>query len=609
MSILNNLPVGLIKSILDKHSDEIEKSLLGFVKDEWEKFKIDFEKVYETYFIYATDKYSKIKTIFNPEVPVPIYSFFVTPNLSRTTNEDEKEIITMNSVNDAIGISNFLLIKGDGGIGKSTLMKHFFLSAISLGEYIPVYIELKGINKYSVDYTIEDIIFNELNRQGSTIKKEYLEYAIKQGCFIFLLDAYDEISSDKTEYFTDKLKEFCDRYPINNYIVTSRPNSDFYEFPRFTIAETCPFTQEQALELIQKIRYGNDIKADFIEQFNRELFSAHKSFATNPLLICIMLITFREYKEIPSKLHLFYSKAFDAMFFKHDDTKDGFKRELLSNLDIESFKIIFSMFCIYTYSINRTEFTLDELGDIFRKIRNKSKHIHFDVDKFICDLKNAVCVLAKDGNCYYFTHRSFQEYFSAVFLIDKPDMELTKISINMICKDPRRSVRDDVFSMIRDMNRDRFNLSILVPLIDQLSENTSLTPEQFWLEVLFFTCSIHCEKPFVQSISSLSSPVCFIRKFLRIDYYSTVSQNPNCFVEAKSKEALKTYVSNNYEPNEHKRVYFTPKKIVDDPELLKLFKKGSREGNMLDFAINYKNYLIQDSNSSFGLPEFDELFQ
>ena len=62
MSILTNIPVGFIKSILDKHSDGIEKAFLGFVKDEWEKFKIDFEKVYETYYIYASDKYSKIKT-------------------------------------------------------------------------------------------------------------------------------------------------------------------------------------------------------------------------------------------------------------------------------------------------------------------------------------------------------------------------------------------------------------------------------------------------------------------------------------------------------------------------------------------------------------------
>lgn len=83
------------------------------------------------------------------------------------------------------------------------------------------------------------------------------------------------------------------------------------------------------------------------------------------------------------------------MYSKHDATKAGYKRELKSNL------------------------SYDELVLVFKKRR--VSRIDYDIESYIYDLVNSLCVLYKDGLNYKFAHRSFQEYFEAVFLKELSD--------------------------------------------------------------------------------------------------------------------------------------------------------------------------------------------
>ena len=66
---------------------------------------------------------------------------------------------------------------------------------------------------------------------------------------------------------------------------------------------------------------------------------------------------------------------------------------------------------------------------------------------------------------YKFTHRSFQEYFSAVFLKELSDHEMQKMGISLIQKDSYRATHDSVFAMLKDMADQRFEQNILLPLL------------------------------------------------------------------------------------------------------------------------------------------------
>lgn len=176
---------------------------------------------------------------------------------------------------------------------------------------------------------------------------------------------------------------------------------------------------------------------------------------------------------IPEKLHLFYANAFETLYEKHDATKTGFKREIRSKLSFDDFKRVFGQFCFITYAQGKIELSSDDLHSILRKI--SEKRIHFDIDEYIYDLQNALCLIYLDGLNYRFAHRSFQEYFTAFFLKELSDSDLKKTAVWLINQDPSRAAQDGVFHMLYDMTDDRFEQCVFLPIISAFEEEIQCT--------------------------------------------------------------------------------------------------------------------------------------
>jgi len=456
---------GIAKAVLEKYAEPIVKGIAKLSKNEWEKFKIDFDVTFFRYLKKSYEKYSKIKTILCRTEPKYIYDFFECPSISKGTTIVFEPL----NVNSILEVSNFVIIQGTGGIGKSILMKHLFISELSNKDLIPIFIELKDLNGINDEYTISKLIFEKLINLGSTLKEEYLGYALESGCFLFLFDGYDEIITDKKDEFYKKLDEFCDKYTKNYFIISSRPYSEFVEFQRFTVLSTKCLNKKQALSLIEKIDFDYEVKQRFIKALDIDLFEKHKSFASNPLLLNIMLLTFDNFADIPEKLHLFYSNAFETLYSKHDATKSGYKREMRSKLSYDSFRKVFSCFSFISYSQGKIEFTYDELIELLKK--TSISRVAFNIEDYIYDLVNSLCVIYKDGLEYKFAHRSFQEYFTAVFLKELPDENLNRLGIQLIKKDIFRLVHDDVYYLLFDMAEPRFEKNILKYLVDEFEND------------------------------------------------------------------------------------------------------------------------------------------
>ena len=264
-----------------------------------------------------------------------------------------------------------------------------------------------------------------------------------------------------------------DRYPDNYYILSSRPCSEFIEFQRFTVLSSLPLTLEQAVSLIKKIKFDMEIKNRFLKVLETELFETHESFASNPLLLSIMLLTFDNYAEIPAKLHLFYSNAFETLYSKHDATKSGYRREMRSILSYDVFRNAFSCFCFITYSHNKYKFSHDEILSYLSRVIKLTK-VSFDVNDYLYDLVSSLSVLYSEGEYYQFAHRSFQEYFSAVFLKELSDNQMEKLAMQLIRRDRIRASSDSVFSMLFDMAQLRFEKNILLPLLANIESSSPL---------------------------------------------------------------------------------------------------------------------------------------
>lgn len=470
----------VIANLIDKNLNRILEKFASAISQQIKKFRVDYNTAFKVYFKKSYEKYSMIKTVLYRTEPKYIYQFFECNTLLFRNSYESKEF-EPTEIFSLLQISNFIILKGTGGIGKSTLMKHFYLNTIESTDFIPIFIELKYFRKEST--TFFDYIFRVLTNLGFSLEQQYFEYALESGCFIFLLDGYDEIAGDNDSVFLQQLEGFCDQYSDNYFIISSRPNDEFLKFNRFTVISVLPFRKEQSIRLVRKINYDNDIKARFLSELEKDLYDSHKEFASNPLLLTIMLLTYENYANIPDKRHIFYANAFDTMLTKHDASKAGYRRELKSKISNDIFVKIFTRFCFNTFINNEIEFSQHKLREYINK-SIKGLDFKINIEDYIYDLMNAVCVLQLDGLNYTFTHRSFQEYFTALFLKELPDEQQKSIAIQLIEKG--YSYHMATFDMLYDMAKERVEQNIILPLLLRIKSDYDVQEEYEKFDYYFY---------------------------------------------------------------------------------------------------------------------------
>ena len=565
-----------VKAVLEKYADPVLDKIATLGKNVWAGTKVDFDIPFLRYEERAYEKYSRIKTILYRAEPQPLYDFFEYPKLRM-----EQRIIRTESVENILNISRFLLIEGTGGIGKSTLLKHLFMNELAHKDLIPIYLELKDMNEADASQTIREFIFERLNTLGSKLDEAAFEYALKQGYFLFLMDGYDEVTTEKRNRFFRDIDTFFDRYPENYYVISSRPISSFLELQRFTVLETLPFDKEQAVSLIEKLDFDREIKQRFVTALSDRLFDEHESFASNPLLLSIMLLTYDNYAEIPAKQHLFYEEAFHTLYSKHDATKSGYKRTLRSGLSYDDFRSVFAYFCFASYLKDKLEFSREACADLLKEAQKHTK-LTFDWEDYLEDLLTSVCVLYQDGLAYLFSHRSFQEYFTALFLKDLPDDRLfSTICLQMIRRDYVKCLHDNVCSMLFDMAQDRFERGILLPLLDEIEANnfsTDLCKSHYYaysVELILGPFSRGIGLGYALSGNEDNSYYNFIFSFV---HHTSLINNAWSSISGNSQDyilhSINWLLHNSKDISPASSSFgFTLKDVADNPQIYELFKE------------------------------------
>ena len=224
-----------------------------------------------------------------------------------------------------------------------------------------------------------------------------------------------------------------------------------------------------------------------MEEFDAH-YEQHTDFLSNPLLLTIMLLTFDQVAEIPRKMHIFYGQAFETLFHRHDATKAVYKRETATNLPIDQFTRILAAFSFLAYAHRRFEFSESQALTLIGKavevagveIDGRERR-DFQAD-YLTDLCDAVCILQQEGLNLVFTHKSFQDYFAAVFLAnvsvnDRPTLLRTAV---------QDRYQDNMLALLFEMNPELVEGELLVPWCEQVLKEAreSLKRKNGWLKVL-----------------------------------------------------------------------------------------------------------------------------
>ncbi|MEN3975512.1 NACHT domain-containing protein [Emcibacter sp. SYSU 3D8] len=434
----------------------------GIIKGTSEQIRFRLKSAYEAYLLNSSEKIGKSKSFTNRDIAVDIYQFYVDLDVRCGGS-----VIKSCSASDIVSISRRVVICATGGAGKSIFVKHLFMTALAADGKVPVLIELRRINE--TKETLIDAIVASLINNGFDLPREYILKGLDEGHFIVFLDGYDELSHEMKPHIAFELHDFSARNRKCNIIVTSRPDDGFSGWSDYHVAHLQALSQDAAIELIRKLGADKEITERFIGALKSGVFNSHASFLSIPLLLIIMFLTYGDNAEIPKKLSLFYSKAYVALFQQHDAFKGSFMRDRRTNLDIQDFSKIFSAFSLLTYDKRSLTFDrMEAISDVEKC--TKLTGITVRADDFISDALQAVCLLMEDGSHLIFSHRSFQEYFVALFVANA----LPHVQEKIVERLWSNAWGDGVIPLLYEINQDITEAKILIPWLRAFVSNNNI---------------------------------------------------------------------------------------------------------------------------------------
>ncbi len=451
----------------------------------------------EQYLEKIRDKYGSVRTLLTPYQQTPLYNIYVCNDVERNIpvsgqvrNMYRTETIHEVTSKDLAACSNFVIIIGTGGIGKSMMIRHLLLDTIERypeDGIVPFFVMLKDYDVNSE--TLFDYLFTRISKHDTGISKSHLQSLLKAGKCLLLLDGLDEIPTKYAAVFEHKLEDFTDSYPDNQYVVSSRPHRTFSAYSRFTILKVRPFTKAQALALVDKLDCSEadfPIKEEFRAKLDTSLYASHRQFAENPLLLTIMYMAYELFRDVPSKMHLFYRNAYNALSQNHDALK-GLKRSSETGLTSDDFAEWFAEFCARSYYDEKYEFTEYEFENYFKSLHVHEKYPekHIEASAFRADLTDNLCLMYAESGKYYFTHRSFQEYFCAVYFSKQKDRTLEGIG-DFFDSMRSRNYGDKTFPMLYDMIPGNIDEYVFIPYLEKLFDECD-SAKGYWtfLETMY----------------------------------------------------------------------------------------------------------------------------
>lgn len=316
------------------------------------------------------------------------------------------------------------ILSAQAGAGKTFFMRNLYVTlAASSKSKVPIFFEARELNRIPpTDFA--GIVTTSFHTTGHELSREQAIDGLKSGLFIILIDGFDELTVAREQHYENVLEQGCREFQLCPILVSGRPSQPFHVLELFVSFELLPLNREDAVQLIQRLTFDETTKRSFIALMRKELFISHSEFLRVPLLCVVMLLTYSDAGRISNRRHEFYEDAFSALWSKHDARKQaGYEREKYTGLEKGDFVRLLSAFCASSYVNEHFSMREEELSSHLTYAMDLTD-ILIKQEEFLKDMTISTSLLVMEGNSYRFTHRSFQEYFCARFILSLNDGDI-----------------------------------------------------------------------------------------------------------------------------------------------------------------------------------------
>ncbi|MDX2070380.1 MAG: NACHT domain-containing protein [Haliscomenobacter sp.] len=396
------------------------------------------------------------KDLQNPKLTNNIFvhvDFFLTPR--RVHHDKEERRIALKK---ALKVEEYhSIILGGPGAGKTTLLKYLCFNQLkdkSVEKYFicPIVIRLRELNfqledmannnilsmnlakdlNFKFRYPLPEKFENEEKRKKRELSEDYIEKRelynnfvskallgfLDDFNFLILIDGFDEIPvTTAKESIAKEIQNYA--YSLNNskIVVTSRTGEFEYNLENTKTFEISPLTDSQVKSFISKW-FRNKEKQKIL--FQKIINSPYHDTAMRPLNLAHLCALFERNDDIPEKPKSIYQKIIHLLLEDWNEQRQIKKISRYAGFTNER-KIDFlaKLAFVFTTELKKSSFSKHEIEVSYLKICTDFDLPSNEVQMVVNEIESHNGLLIQAGfNRYEFSHKSIQEYLTALYLLN-----------------------------------------------------------------------------------------------------------------------------------------------------------------------------------------------
>jgi predicted NACHT family NTPase len=428
--------------VWDKYGKSLTDGTSRAIKSKWEKF--NWSKAAESYRNKLKKLYGTMQIMGMTE-PVPLDDIFTDvyildkpTALSRFDIEKLKEAATnpdapiegkrMNGLRMVVEKGN-LFILGKPGAGKTTFLKYLTLKAAEQTiNKVPIFITLKHWAESDLDLVA--FIVQRFDICGFPDAQTFIEKLLSAGTAMVLFDGLDEVNQQdgQRDLQTSAMREFIEKYDQTQCLITCRLAANDYAFAPFTYVEIADFSENQIKTFVGNWFRDNEGAKDeetstrFLTEFNKPDNQGLRDLARTPLLLTLLCLAFNETLTFPQRRVEIYQEALDALLKKWDSSRRIKRDEVYRKLSLGHKENMLSRIAADTFEKNEYFIPQAELEKlIIHYVKNVPPHDANERADGEVILKSIAAqhglFVERARGIYSFSHLTFQEYFTARYIV------------------------------------------------------------------------------------------------------------------------------------------------------------------------------------------------
>jgi len=397
----------------------------------------------------------EVITVSLPEVYIPIETRnpFYKEELEKLRESGAREEVKTKEpptidIEALVGLKNLILLRGDAGMGKTTLVKHLAYTVThdscpaSLKGYLPVMVFLKDLWSIYRDelrqgrknLMFEQLMILYLEKNKCKLAWETISAFLSRRRVLFLIDGLDEAPANLRTELVEIIARFRFDNKENRFLLTGRPHG---------IAGTAEARFGDGLQDIEPL--DDRLSANFIKKWFGAVSGRAEGLGTvtaegmiadirsneriavftgNPLLLTAVCILYQDGKRIPEQRADLYNRVIVNLISRrfHDPAQPGKEDEILEFLMRLAFQAQVK---------NLRVIDMDDALGILRetfppKQDEKDNHYQRRIADLLEEIEPSCGLFSRRGSGEIeFSHLTFQEFLAARHMV----------YMNIDCKD------------------------------------------------------------------------------------------------------------------------------------------------------------------------------